>query len=851
MKLNLRFLKVFALAATFVTLGATDAFGSNYYSKAQVGITTGSPTGAGTVYVATSQNATSGNTSATYSSQSSSGSANHTYFTFATANEGYEFKGWATSADATEPISTDNPYRVTINTTSTKSSDPTTGSWYAIFSALGAPEMLYGEGGVHEYINVGETVSPTLNTNNITETIQYSSSNTRVATVAADGTVTGVAAGSATITAQAQGVQATFIVTVLDYTNPYQVGNSNFEDWSNVTSSNNAPKNWNSFQTAEGAWKSTVNAQQVDVSNETRPGSNGMYSAVIYSRSVFGIPAQGNMTTGCINAGSTTPTDAANHNFTKTSDPNKSEEIPAIPDAMKVWVKFTPGAANAEHPNAHVAAIVHDNYNYIIYGVASNDKEANMAHVIAENEVRGGEQNDYPGNFSACDWTELTLPFHLSSNNIADMTKPYYILINCSTNADPGEGQANDKLYIDDISLVYSSEISTATYDGTPITFTAGAATVDAPYSEELLSIISGHSASIIKNYDTESGLLTLTVKGADYEYNPSNIHTYTIQFTVGGGNTVSLDKYAAITVNGQTAPLVPITIQVTENEDGTIDFALTNFILESDGNEMPVGNIAIPGLTPDTDGNISFSGPVTIAAGDKPGVDFWMGPLLGTLPVSLNGTYDTDYAYVNIDIDLSATLGQIINVEVGDRATATASISSVGIGTFCAPFKVILPAGVTASTVTSADANGVLTLTPLATEYIPAHTAVIIQCPIAASLPIEGIYTRGTATTGLLQGTYEDITAPVGSYVLQNLSYGLGFYKVAAGQEPTIRANRCYVPAALGSSVKAFIFESAETEGISNVTTTTIRRAYDLQGRTINGSTKGISIMNGNKIIR
>ena len=99
----------------------------------------------------------------------------------------------------------------------------------------------------------------------------------------------------------------------------YQVANSNFEQWESVDGGEE-PVHWSSFLTASGSMASSVKAEQLVKSTDKRPGSTGNYSAKITARSVLGIAiAQGNMTTGQINGGSMTASDAnGNYNWTNT-----------------------------------------------------------------------------------------------------------------------------------------------------------------------------------------------------------------------------------------------------------------------------------------------------------------------------------------------------------------------------------------------------------------------------------------------------------------------------------------------------------------------------------------------------
>ena len=374
----------------------------------------------------------------------------HTYHLYAQANEGSEFIGWYDNEQCSgKAFSTDVSTTYTIKSvTSKQASYPTSATVYALFKKIGVPVLSYGEG--HPYVNlsVGSYKNETLTTENVTETITYVSSNENVATVAADGTVTAKKNGSCIITAKSGESEASYVITVIDDVNAgiTQIGNGDFEDWRNVTSSNHAPNNWNSFETAEGSYASTASAQQVAMVEGGRPGSDGLYCADIYSRDVmFGILAQGNLTLGCINAGNMSAGNAANHNFSKVEDPAKSETISKIPSAIKFWVKFVPGS---ESYNARMAATVHDAYNYITYGSATHDNDANKVHAIAQAEK----------NFPACEWTEMTVPFTMTGNAIGTQM---YIVVNFTTNKTPGGGGSSDHLYIDDVELVYDAEEST------------------------------------------------------------------------------------------------------------------------------------------------------------------------------------------------------------------------------------------------------------------------------------------------------------------------------------------------------------------------------------------------------
>ena len=95
-----------------------------------------SSTGGGKVYAATSNSTPSSDkyvATNVQSAQNKSESQTMTFYAFAQANEGYEFGGWATS-DGGAAASTDNPYAVSFDASSTTDGSPTVQTVYALFS---------------------------------------------------------------------------------------------------------------------------------------------------------------------------------------------------------------------------------------------------------------------------------------------------------------------------------------------------------------------------------------------------------------------------------------------------------------------------------------------------------------------------------------------------------------------------------------------------------------------------------------------------------------------------------------------------------------------------------------------
>lgn len=127
------------------------------------------------------------------------------------------------------------------------------------------------------------------------------------------------------------------------------------------------------------------------------------------------------------------------------------------------------------------------------------------------------------------------------------------------------------------------------------------------------------------------------------------------------------------ITVNGGSSDPIPAEVTVEKNTDGTINFRLQNFVMTLEGQSAYVGNIVVQNLTLSKDADaaystFSFDGNLLIEAGNLDGVaaEDWLGPMLGPLPLTLSGKITEKKLFVNIDLDLTEILNQIVNVRFG-----------------------------------------------------------------------------------------------------------------------------------------------------------------------------------------
>lgn len=133
------------------------------------------------------------------------------------------------------------------------------------------------------------------------------------------------------------------------------------------------------------------------------------------------------------------------------------------------------------------------------------------------------------------------------------------------------------------------------------------------------------------------------------------------------------------VTVNGESTDSIPAAITVVEREDGLIDFTLTNFMLVMGEEAMPIGNIKLVGIevtAHDSYKEIKTSQNIVIEPGDIPNVpaESWLGQYLGEVPIALEGILTDTRLYATIDIDMMASLGQVIQVVVGNATNTSIS---------------------------------------------------------------------------------------------------------------------------------------------------------------------------------
>lgn len=303
----------------------------------------------------------------------------------------------------------------------------------------------------------------------------------------------------------------------------YQLPNGGFELWDG-TASDVEPTNWNSFATSECTLPlgcSSAQQPHHENSSDVRPGSAGSHSCRIYSTSIMGVVANGNMTTGRIHAGSITASSSSNYNVSYPTQSGFAQAFNGKPDYMKFWAKVHTASSSTE---ARMNTVVHSNY-------AVRDPVVSSEYQY----IAGVATLNFSGNNT---WQEYTIPFSYAYGNAAAQ----YILITFATNKTPGGGSDGDELFIDDIEFVYISTLSDLKSNGVTVpNFNADTHdySIELPYGSSLPTVtataVSVNGIVTITQPTQANPIATIVVAQG-----PSTT-TYTINYTFAARESADL----------------------------------------------------------------------------------------------------------------------------------------------------------------------------------------------------------------------------------------------------------------------------------------------------------------------
>lgn len=347
----------------------------------------------------------------------------------------------------------------------------------------------------------------------------------------------------------------------------YQIENSGFENFHTATYvdgknkyTSDEPNAWHSFNSgiATGMFayltKYALQNGNTSVSDDVRPGSTGTKSVAIKSSIVMGFQsANGTMTTGRLQAGSLTPTDAANCSFLDMSSTDTDGNgdpfytvLNGRPDALSVWVKYKQGQVNEQYPYATVSAVITDGTRY------QDPEDKAYTNVVAKAQDKTIESKGF-------EWQNLVIPFDYASYASND-AQAKALLVTISTNAQPGVGSSDaenpDIIIVDDLSLVYNSHLASLKVKGTEVEgFDKNVLSYDlkgegAVSVDDIEAVSDGQGAYVTKAVEgTDKGVkVTITVTSNDLK--TTNVYTLNIE----GATTTGINKVETTTGKGTAA---------------------------------------------------------------------------------------------------------------------------------------------------------------------------------------------------------------------------------------------------------------------------------------------------------
>lgn len=261
------------------------------------------------------------------------------------------------------------------------------------------------------------------------------------------------------------------------------------------------------------------------------------------------------------------------------------------------------------------------------------------------------------------DWEEIVVPINYKRTDVVP-TK-MNVIISSDDYWTRGNMVENSTLEVDDVQFVYYHALESITYKGKTIKIEEGKnfynLLIDEDFDDSNFSYKKkGEGATVEKKFDPKSQILTVTVKGNDFNVNPKSVTVY--KFKVAKEVTDFTSDLSVELVNIGMFDPSESTIQLYKEQDGSYTFQLRNFSLM--GGSMNVGTIILKNLDINGD-KITTSQTTTIQPGDDPSVDEkqWMGPKLPPVPIVLNATRNGADLTAQIDIDFTEVLEMQIKV--------------------------------------------------------------------------------------------------------------------------------------------------------------------------------------------
>lgn len=208
------------------------------------------------------------------------------------------------------------------------------------------------------------------------------------------------------------------------------------------------------------------------------------------------------------------------------------------------------------------------------------------------------------------------------------------------------------------------------------------------------------------------------------------------------------------------------------------------------------------------------------------------------------------DYQIRATEIVVKAIVDKTVGYVTTLPTNATITISSAGYATYCSSVALDFTGITTLTAYTASKDNNTNAIIFNKVEgKVPANTGLLVSgettnVPVCASAdPVDNLL------VGVTTETVKDANT---IFVLMNGSKGIGFYKNSKAF--TLRANSAYLPAEAveTAGARTFIGFDDDTTGIAEMNTQKedAKRMFDLQGRKVTKTAKGLYIVDGRKVV-
>lgn len=341
------------------------------------------------------------------------------------------------------------------------------------------------------------------------------------------------------------------------YSQVYQFENPGFEQWDGGNA--DEPTGWNSYPSANCTMLigcSTAKTKRHERSTDTRPGSTGSYSCLIYAKSVLGVVANGALTSGQMQLVSLNTSSASNGNRTIQNNNDFNHRLNAKPDSIVFWAKVV-NASDGSQACCHL--YIHDNFN-LQDPLGGNEDSNFKSHII-------GMVPSYNFTNNGSTWQRHSTPIRYDGDTCRSTNDPEYILITFSTNYLAMQGANNDKLYIDDIELIYNANLSSITVNGQNIpnfnqNTTEYYVDVECGATNYISATTASPRASYTTSLSSDGKTATITVNHGD------KTKTYTVHYHPAVTTQIAdhICKGDSYSQNGFTLPM--------QNNAGTFSFS-------------------------------------------------------------------------------------------------------------------------------------------------------------------------------------------------------------------------------------------------------------------------------------